>query len=164
MRNKKLIATAMIVMSLVSICLGYTLCLVMVKHKSTSLVQSTEVYTESVDYTSSKDRVFMTADHLDESYFPDCEKVYSDSDADVAIYYNREYQPVLPGVGTRVIIDSCVGGEITSAGGNYIVIKVDDYNDIHYGLSGTQVKDEDGNSIAYVIEVVSSDELRAVVY
>ena len=109
-------------------------------------------------------RVFMTADHLPEKCFEGCKKIYSDATNDIAIYYNSNYTPVAPSIGTKVTIDGCVSGEVKSVSKMHAIIKVDNSTDIHSGLSGTSVKDNDGNVIAYVIEMVSENEVRAVLY
>ena len=117
-----------------------------------------------LDVSDMNARVFMTADHLPENNFEGCKKIYSDEENDIAIYYNNDYTPVPPVKGTKVIVDDCIEGTVVDISGTHVIIKVNDPMDIHSGLSGTSVKDDTRNVIAYVIEMVSKDEIRAVLY
>lgn len=153
MKDKKIIALLAVILIILTIAL-------------LEVLNSTPVSNAKVelDVRDMRARVFMTADHLPEEGFKGCKKIYSDEENDIAIYYNNDYTPVTPVKDTKVIVDDCIEGVIVDVSKTHIIIKVNDSMDIHSGLSGTSIKDDTGNVIAYVIEMVSENELRAVLY
>lgn len=115
---------------------------------------------------SQKDtRVIITADHLSEDTYPDCSKIYSNPEQDIAVYYKDNYIPDKPLIGTVVKIEGaeCLG-MVVEAKDHYIVVRVKDVSSITYGLSGTAVSSIFGRKLGYITEAVGGNKLKAVLY
>ena len=123
----------------------------------------TNLNNSNLSTNTMSDRIYITANHLDENDMPNCEKIYSNDADDIAVYYNKNYKPNVPDKGTKVTVDNCIKGEVINTDDKCIYVKVEDYNDIHYGLSGKPVVVKE-KAIAFVSSLYEKDTLKCVLY
>jgi hypothetical protein len=108
---------------------------------------------------------FVTAAHIPKSQFKNSEILYKDEIKDIAIYRNTKYKIKSPNVGEKILINDSVSGEVSYVDGdNGFIVRVDDYNEIVYGLSGTSVKDKSGTYYGFVSYLYGKSEIYCISY
>lgn len=111
------------------------------------------------------DRVFITADHVPEDEYPECTKIYSDPDSDIAVYFNKAYTPTPPRVGSHVFVgEDKLKGRVTEVGDGYIICSLDDATQISAGFSGSLVTGYLNTPAGFVSSFVGGDEIRVVLF
>lgn len=111
-----------------------------------------------------KDYILAAPAHVAESNYPGYVKVYEDTDRDLALYLDTEYEPTLPDVGTHVSSASgAVSGTVSEQDTYYFYFIPDDGVSIMKGDSGLGMY-VDGAYVGYISSIDMSGRVKVICY
>ena len=111
-----------------------------------------------------KDYILAAPAHVAESDYPGYVKVYEDTDRDLALYLDTEYEPPLPAAGTHVSSASgSVSGTVSELYTYYFYFIPDDGVSIMKGDSGLDMYAY-GAYVGYISSIDMSGRVKVICY
>ena len=107
-------------------------------------------------------QLYITAAHIPPENFQDCVLLYTDDARDTAYYLRQDYEYHYPKIGDVVYFGADRGVVERIEDGVGFYVKIEDDVRVYQGMSGTRVRDTEGNEIGFISQLKGTNHLLCI--